>query len=239
MVVELDEPDADCAMVDTGFVGSLELMLSVCERSSVVGPESRCCCSVASAAESPGFWFENAQMMLLLELLVPTGMVKTSFGLLPVSTLSDESAVAFRGGLGSTVGITSDGALRWESVIDPFEFGHIMTIGVFAIVDPNPLSRTNVHEKICYPNENFPSYTHIAIQPRLADPRLWRVSVGCHGVSRQIGTVKWQGREGGWTYTLSWSRSRALRRTADPCTPRHPSCRRGLLRCPRTSCPSH
>ena len=68
------------AIVETGFVGSLELALRVYERSRVVRPESRCCWSVASAATSSGFWFENAQRMLELELLVSTEMVDTSFG---------------------------------------------------------------------------------------------------------------------------------------------------------------
>lgn len=142
-VVELDDPDpdADCAMVKAGFVGSFELVLSVWVRSRVVGPELRCWRSVASAAESPGFWLEKAQMMLSLELLVSTGMVNTSLGLVPVSVLSDASAVAVRGGLESTVGMTSAGAFRCESVTDPSEFGHIMTIGVFAICAPKPLQR--------------------------------------------------------------------------------------------------
>lgn len=133
------DPDADCAMVKAGFVGSFELVLSVWVRSRAVGPELRCWRSVASTAVSPGFWFEKAQMMLSLALLVSTGMVNTSLGLVPVSVLSDASAVAMRGGLESTVGMTSDGAFRCESVTDPSEFGHIMTIGVFAICAPKPL----------------------------------------------------------------------------------------------------
>jgi hypothetical protein len=54
-------------------------------------------------------------------------------------------SVAVRGGLGSTVGITSAGALRCESVKVPSELLHMMTIGVFAIVEPKPLHRHRQH----------------------------------------------------------------------------------------------
>lgn len=94
--------------------------------------------SVASGAESPGLVVPKAQIMSLLG-VDGVGMLKTSFGLLPVRSLNADSSVAVRGGLGSTVGITSAGACRCESVMDPSEFPHMMTIGVFAICAPNPL----------------------------------------------------------------------------------------------------
>ena len=49
------------------------------------------------------------------------------------------SVVATRGGLESTVGMTSPGAVRCESVKLPSELCHMMTMGVFAIVEPKPL----------------------------------------------------------------------------------------------------
>ena len=103
-----------------------------------MGPELRCICSVASTALLSGFTFENAQMTVPL-VLDSAGIVNVSFGFDPLSELSAACAVATRGGLLSTVGITSCGALRCESVIEPSEFGHMITIGVLAICEPKPL----------------------------------------------------------------------------------------------------
>lgn len=49
------------------------------------------------------------------------------------------SRVACLGGLLSTVGITNPRAERCDSVMDPSEFDHIITIGVLDIRVPNPL----------------------------------------------------------------------------------------------------
>lgn len=49
------------------------------------------------------------------------------------------SVVALRGGLLTTVGMTSAEAMRCESVMEPSELFHMMTIGVFAICVPKPL----------------------------------------------------------------------------------------------------
>ena len=68
-------------------------------------------------------------------------MVNENFGVDPVRSLPDVSRVATRGGLDTTVGITSDDACRWERVMLPSELDHIMTIGELAIVCPKPLSR--------------------------------------------------------------------------------------------------
>ena len=53
--------------------------------------------------------------------------------------LRDVDTVATRGGFVSTVGITCPGAVRCEIVMEPSEFGHIMTIAEFAILLPKPL----------------------------------------------------------------------------------------------------
>ena len=67
-------------------------------------------------------------------------MVNASCGLaVPASDTADMSSAAVRGGLATTVGITSAGAMRCESVTDPSELFHMMTIGVFAICVPKPL----------------------------------------------------------------------------------------------------
>jgi len=55
------------------------------------------------------------------------------------TTLSPVAKVAVRVGLESMVGITWPDALRCESVAVPSLFIHIMTIGVLAICEPNPL----------------------------------------------------------------------------------------------------
>ena len=52
--------------------------------------------------------------------------------------------MATRGGLDATVGITSPDASRCERVIELSELGHIMTMGEFAIVLPNPLENTQI-----------------------------------------------------------------------------------------------
>ena len=57
-----------------------------------------------------------------------------------MSETADMSVDAFRGGLLSTVGMTSAGAMRCESVTEPSELFHMMTIGVFAICFPKPLT---------------------------------------------------------------------------------------------------
>ena len=56
-----------------------------------------------------------------------------------LTEINDFWRVAVRGGLESTVGIISAGALRCERVTVPSELGHIITIGVLAIWAPNPL----------------------------------------------------------------------------------------------------
>jgi len=56
-----------------------------------------------------------------------------------LTELRDVDKFATRGGSATTVGITLPEAMRWERVILSSEFGHIMTIGEFAIVLPNPL----------------------------------------------------------------------------------------------------
>lgn len=48
-------------------------------------------------------------------------------------------AAAILGGLLCTVGMECPVDVRCESVMLPSEFGHIMTMGVLAIVLPNPL----------------------------------------------------------------------------------------------------
>ena len=68
--------------------------------------------------------------------------MNVSFGCVPDRSLAAASALATRGGDESTVGITSPGALRCESVMLPSELGHMMTIGVFAIWVPNPLRKS-------------------------------------------------------------------------------------------------
>ena len=77
--------------------------------------------------------------MMLPSLFESVGTVKLIFGLLPERTERDCASVAARGGFGSTVGMTSWGAFRWESVMEPSEFGHIITMGEFAICWPKPL----------------------------------------------------------------------------------------------------
>lgn len=131
-------PLSASAIVVMGFRGSLSVIVRVFVRSSVVGPESRCCTREASILELPGFAEEYAQIMLE-PLFEDAGIVNTSLGLLPVRSEDDGCAVAVRGGALSTVGITSPGALRGESVTVPSEFGHMMTMGVLAICAPKPL----------------------------------------------------------------------------------------------------
>lgn len=116
-----------------GFVGSLEFAARVLPRFNIVGPEFKCCRIVASFAALLGFWSLNAQM-IPWETSEFAGIVKTSFGFEPDNELSDGWTVATRGGFGSTVGITSWGAFRCDSVMVPSVLGHIMTIGVLAIV---------------------------------------------------------------------------------------------------------
>lgn len=53
--------------------------------------------------------------------------------------LSVVDNVATRGGLETRVGITSPEACRCESVTEPSEFPHIMTMGVLDIWVPKPL----------------------------------------------------------------------------------------------------
>jgi hypothetical protein len=60
---------------------------------------------------------------------------------LVLTILRDGEKVATLGGLGSTVGMTSDGAFRCDMVTEPLEFGHMMTIGVFSMAEPNPLNK--------------------------------------------------------------------------------------------------
>ena len=167
-----DDPDVpvDASILKTGLVGSCEVAAIFFVRSSVVGPELRCCKRVASTAESPGLVAPKAQMMSLLG-VDGAGIENTSFGLVPVRSLNALSRVAVRGGLGSTVGMTSDGALRCERVIEPSEFGHIMTIGVFAICEPNPLAK-----RVSYEHLSEDGKPYMAIHPSDAAPRLWRVS---------------------------------------------------------------
>ena len=150
----------------TGF-WSPPLLLRGCERSIRVGPESICWSSVASTAASFGLVVPKAQMMVCAaspfdcEKRKPvsvwrdngrvcddrlTGIVNVILGVDPVRSLALGSADATRGGFESTVGITSPGAVRCESVILPSELGHIMTMGVFAMVDPKPLQMNGVSE---------------------------------------------------------------------------------------------
>ena len=56
-----------------------------------------------------------------------------------LTELSSTDKEATLGGFLSTVGITSEGAERCESVMLPLELGHIITIGVSAIDTPKPL----------------------------------------------------------------------------------------------------
>lgn len=147
---------ARCAMSDSA---------TTCDMSIEIGPELRCWRSVASTALSPGFVLPNAQMIVCDVALFEsawiitrgyvsdqtsdrrerrrarTGIVNDNLGSVPLRSLAAASAVATRGGLGSTVGITSEGAFRCDSVMVPSLFGHMMTMGVFAIVDPKPLKR--------------------------------------------------------------------------------------------------
>ena len=55
------------------------------------------------------------------------------------TTLSAEENEAVLGGFESTVGMTSEDALRWERVTVPSLFIHMMTMGVLAICVPKPL----------------------------------------------------------------------------------------------------
>lgn len=58
-----------------------------------------------------------------------------------LTELDAADRVATRGGLLTSVGMTSSPAWRWETVIVPSVFGHRITIGVFGICFPNPLVR--------------------------------------------------------------------------------------------------
>jgi hypothetical protein len=55
--------------------------------------------------------------------------------------LRDVDKLAMRGGFATTVGVASEDAKRCESVMESSELDHIMTIGEFAIVLPNPLQK--------------------------------------------------------------------------------------------------
>lgn len=105
------EPELELLLpesVKTGFVGSLELAVKGCDKSSEIGPELSCCKRVASTALLLGLVEPEAQMMVdLVFESESTGMVKTSFGFVPVNDDNASSFVAVRGGLGSTVGMTS------------------------------------------------------------------------------------------------------------------------------------
>ena len=76
-----------------------------------------------------------------------TGIVNANCGLDPASATADMSSAAVRGGFGSTVGMTSEGAIRCESVTEPSELFHMMTIGVFAICFPKPLSAASASRR--------------------------------------------------------------------------------------------
>ncbi len=56
-----------------------------------------------------------------------------------LTELDASCKVANRGGLLVTVGITYPVAERCDSVMDPSELAHIITIGVFGIARPKPL----------------------------------------------------------------------------------------------------
>jgi hypothetical protein len=56
-----------------------------------------------------------------------------------LTVLSVFESVAIRGGLATTVGITSVGACRCERVMVPSELPHMITMGVLDICVPNPL----------------------------------------------------------------------------------------------------
>jgi len=75
------------------------------------------------------------------------------------TTLNPVAKVAVRGGLESTVGITSLDALRCESVAVPSLFIHIMTMGVLAICEPKPLNfgvkhggRSDINRMLTWPS---------------------------------------------------------------------------------------
>ena len=79
------------------------------------------------------------QVLVARDSRLHTGIVNANCGLDPVSVTADLSSEAVRGGFESTVGMTSPGALRCESVTDPSELFHMITIGVFIICFPKPL----------------------------------------------------------------------------------------------------
>ena len=56
-----------------------------------------------------------------------------------LTELDAADRLATRGGLLTSVGMTSPPAWRWETVMVPSVFGHKITIGVFGICFPNPL----------------------------------------------------------------------------------------------------
>lgn len=65
-----------------------------------------------------------------------------------LTELRDVDKFATRGGSATTVGITSAEAMRWERVMLSSEFGHIMTMGEFAIVLPNPLGMDKKYQPL-------------------------------------------------------------------------------------------
>lgn len=161
-------------MVLIGLVGSFELAARTLPRFSFSGPESKCCMSVASGEGSSGFVLPNAHMTSVGPVDLSAGMVKTNFGLFPDRSLRDCCSVAIRGGFGSTVGMTSAGALRCDRVRLPSEFGHTMTMGEFAICAPNPLCNRGVNLDIQLERVNDDTY--MAIHPTDAAPMLCSVS---------------------------------------------------------------
>ena len=96
---------------------------------------------VASTADEPGLVVPNAHMIVLFPVFsVPSeGIENTTLGFDPDVEESDWSRVAVLGGLETTVGITSDEACRWESVMEPSVLGQRITMGVLAIWPPKPL----------------------------------------------------------------------------------------------------
>ena len=67
------------------------------------------------------------------------GVLNTTFGREELVVLSVDSAVAVKGGCGSTVGMSCPVVERCESTKEPSEFGHMIIIGLLPISVPKPL----------------------------------------------------------------------------------------------------
>lgn len=119
--------------------------VSVESRFSLVFPLAVCCFIVAFTAELPGFLLEYAQIKEVW--LVMRGFEGTVNVMEVEEELEydrEDFRVALRDGDETTVGMTLLLASLWERVMVPSELGQVMTIGVLAMVDPNP---TAIHPK--------------------------------------------------------------------------------------------